>query len=464
MSVEPPVNVESSTPAESAARVVQPLHAAPPVVGLPRPEDAAGFRAVLARTSFRRLWIGQVFAQLADKFLMFALLVFINQRSGIASAESLLMIAYTLPSVFLSTAAGVYADRHDKRHLMVGTNLIRAAIVMLVPLFSWLTGFSGGSWLLLVPITLAFSSVGQVFAPAEAASIPSLVSRNQIMGATSLFMTTVVVTLVLGVPLASLCIATNPLLPFYIGAFLFVVAAASIWRIPAKLRAEQTGSMEHPDLLRELKEGLAVLRGVAALRLALVELTVALVVVFTLFALGPSYMTTVLHRSANDTYIVLIPATLGIIIVASVLGQGAPKVQRSRIVTTSMIAAGAMLTAIGLIPTVLSSLHVSSLLLPAAIVIALGFGAALGVLLISAFTVLQEATTPESRGRIFGGIFAVINAAIAVPLLLAGVLADVFHSADVPLAGLGVLLLAGGLAAHTKWRVAMQALDHPSSQ
>jgi MFS family permease len=433
------------------------------VVGRPRPEDAAGFRAVLARTSFRRLWIGQVFAQLADKFLMFALLVFINQRSGIASAESLLMIAYTLPSVFLSSAAGVYADRHDKRQLMVGTNLVRAAIVMLVPLFSWLTGFSGGTWLLLIPITLAFSSVGQVFAPAEAASIPSLVSRDQIMGATSLFMTTVVITLVLGVPLASLCIAATPLLPFYIGAFLFVVAAASIWRIPAKLKAEKAGSIEHPDLLRELKEGLAVLRGVAALRLALVELTVALVVVFTLFALGPSYMTTVLHRNASDTYIVLIPATLGIIIVASVLGQGALNVRRSRLVSTSMIAAGAMLTAIGVIPAVLRSVHLEGLLLPATVAIGLCFGAALGVLLISAFTVLQEATTPESRGRIFGGIFAVINAAIAVPLLLAGVLADVFHSAEVPLGGLGVILLAGGVAAHTKWQVALQALDRPGT-
>ena len=463
MSVEPPVNVEASADTEQIVRHAQPLHAAPPVVGRPKPEDAAGFRAVLARKSFRRLWIGQVFAQLADKFLMFALLVFINLRSGIASAESLLMIAYTLPSVFLSTAAGVYADRHDKRHLMVGTNLIRAGIVMLVPLLSWLTGFSGGAWLLLIPITLAFSSVGQVFAPAEAASIPSLVSRDQIMGATSLFMTTVVVTLVLGVPLASLCIAKNPLLPFYVGAILFIVAAASIWRIPASLRTEQTASTEHPDLLRELKEGLAILRGVAALRIALVELTVALVVVFTLFALGPSYMTTVLHRSPNDTYIVLIPATLGIIVVASVLGQGSPNIQRSRLVTASMIAAGVMLTGIGVIPTVLSSLHIAALLLPVTIAIALGFGAALGVLLISAFTVLQEATTAESRGRIFGGIFAVINAAIAVPLLLAGVLADVFHSADVPLGGLGVLLLIGGVLAHTKWRVAMQALDRPGT-
>jgi MFS family permease len=55
-------------------------------------------------------------------------------------------------------------------------------------------------------ITLLFSSAGQIFAPAEAASIPSLVTRKQITEATSLFMTTVILTLVLGVPAATIAI------------------------------------------------------------------------------------------------------------------------------------------------------------------------------------------------------------------------------------------------------------------
>src|SRR5207302_7865952 len=79
-------------------------------------------------------------------------------------------------------------------------------------------------------------------------------------------------------------------------------------------------------------------------------------------------------------------------------------------------------------------------LIPLAVVMALIFGCALGALLIPAFTVLQEKTTPETRGRIFGGIFTVINAAVAIPLLLAGVIADLF-GVDRVVAALGVLLL-----------------------
>jgi MFS family permease len=76
------------------------------------------------------------------------------------------------------------------------------------------------------------------------------------------------------------------------------------------------------------------------------------------------------------------------------------------------------------------------------------FGCALGALLIPAFTVLQERTTPESRGRIFGGIFTVINAAVAIPLLLAGVISDVL-GVDRVVAALGVLLLLLGAAIRT---------------
>ena len=57
---------------------------------------------------------------------MFTLLVFMYTLTKRASLQSVLMIAYTLPSVLFSAPAGVYADRHDKRALMIGTNVARA--------------------------------------------------------------------------------------------------------------------------------------------------------------------------------------------------------------------------------------------------------------------------------------------------------------------------------------------------
>ncbi len=432
-----------------------PLHATRPAVPT-LPEDRQGMIAVLRRRDFRLLWAAQAASQLADKFLVFTLLIVVYSLSGSASLQSALMVAYTLPSVLLSAPAGVYADRHDKRTLMILTNLLRGGLILLIPLVLFLPWLRGQPWPLIV-IMLLFSSVGQVFAPAEAASIPSLVSRRQITEATSVFMTTVILTLVLGVPAATLAIAfIGGDAPFYIAAGLFGVAALFVWRVRTKLKARST-AVAAPKVLRELKEGLAILRGSPALRLGLYQLAFALVVVFTIFALGPVYMVRVLQRSDQQTYIVLVPATIGLVAVAGVLGQ-ARNFPRAVVLIAAVLTTGGTLLLMGILPSILRALNHAALLLPITVALALVFGCALAAILVPAFTVLQEKTTDEARGRIFGGIFTVINAAVAVPLLLAGIVSDLV-GVDRALAALGAILIIGGVLVRTFYWHRLQVLD-----
>jgi len=200
-------------------------------------------------------------------------------------------------------------------------------------------------------------------------------------------------------------------------------------------------------VLRGVREGAAILRNRPALGLGLYQLGLALMVVFTIFALGPVYMVKVLGRSDQDTYIVLVPATFGLIATAAVLGQRT-KFSRASVLVGAVLTASAALIVMGVIPAVLRHVDAGGALIPLAVTMALVFGCALGALLIPAFTVLQERTTPESRGRIFGGIFTVINAAVAVPLLLAGIIADLF-GVDRVIAALGVLLLVLAVVVRT---------------
>jgi MFS family permease len=424
-----------------------------------RPEDADGFVAVLRRGDFRMLWAAQVISQLGDKFLMFTLLVLIYTLSGRSTGASLLMVAYTLPSVLLSAPAGVYADRHDKRTLMLATSLIRGGLVLLIPLSQQLPYVRDRAWPLLV-ITLLFSAVGQVFAPAEAASLPFLVRREQIMTATSLFMTTAVLSLVVGVPLATISVRVlGATAPFYLATALFTVAAFCIWRVGTSLRAAARDHAPKRHIGRELHEGLMVLGGHPALRIALGQLTLALIVVFTVFALGPAYMSQLLGRSPTDTYLVLIPLTAGLVGSALLLGKASHRQpSRTRLAVWSTVSTGAALLGLGLIPGTLRHAGPHLLVTPTAMVLAAAFGAALGALLIPAFTVLQERTDEATRGRIFGGIFTVINAAVAIPLVLAGGLADGFGVARV-VCVLGGGLLITGVAARLLFADRLRVLD-----
>jgi MFS family permease len=434
------------------------LHAARAAVP-PLLEERRGFRAVISRPDFRKLWLAQAASQLADKFLMFTLLIVVFDLSSKASIQSVLMIAYTLPSVFLSAPAGVIADRYDKRTLMIATNAIRGGLVLLIPLIEVLPVVGHQAWPLIV-ITFLFSSVGQVFAPAEAASIPSLVRRGQIMGATSLFMTTVILTLVLGVPAATLAIRlVGERAPFYIAAALFGLAAMAIWRIRTSLRAVRVRPAQPPSLRSELHEGIRLIARNPAIRLGLYQLAIALVVVFTVFALGPVFMVRELHRSDQDTYIVLIPATLGLVAMAAALAQRpSAAISKATTLIASLCVGGAALAAIGITPPLFRQLGLQGALVPVVLVLSGVFGCALGALLIPAFTVLQERTDEESRGRIFGSIFAVINAAVAIPLLVAGVIADAVGVASV-VAGLGVIILLGAVVARLGFWRQLAVLD-----
>ena len=433
------------------------LHQARPAVPS-LPAGRQGFGAVLAHRDFRLLWLAQAASQLADKFLMFTLLIVVFDLSHKASIQSALMIAYTLPSVFLSAPAGVYADRHDKRTLMLATNAIRGALILLIPLIEVLPVVGDQAWPLIV-ITFLFSSIGQLFAPAEAASIPSLVRRDQIMGATSMFMTTVIVTLVIGVPAATLAIRlVGERAPFYIATALFALAAVAIWRIDTPLRV-RTVPERTASLGRELREGMRLIAGNPAIRLGLYQLAVALIVVFTVFALGPVFMVRELHRSDQDTYLVLIPATLGLVAMAAVLAQSAGNhFSKASTLVAALAVGGASLAAIGATPPLLRSFNAEAGVIPILMLLSAIFGCALGALLIPAFTILQERTNEETRGRIFGGIFAVINAAVAIPLLVAGVIADAVGVAAV-VAGLGVIILAGAVVVRLVFWNRLAVLD-----
>jgi len=438
-----------------------PLHAVRPAVP-PHPDDAAGFARVLRRRDFRYLWAAQCGSQLAQNFIQFALLVVVYDLTGLTTAVAAVAVAFTFPGVLLSAPAGVYADRHDKRSLMMLTNLLRAGLLVLIPVSQLAPFLQHQAWPLLV-ITFLFSSVGQVFAPAEAASIPSLVSREQIQGAMSLFMTTVIFTLMLGSVLAPVClILFGDLVPFYIAAVLFALPALSCWRIGSSLRAVSPGAGPQTHVFQEFQDGVSILRRSAGLRWGMIQLGLALIMVFTIYALGAPYLQKVLHSSPNDISIVLIPAMFGLVAMAGVLGQHLISLPRRSLTVIAFFTTGTCLLAMGILPPVFQAVGISGLLIPAVVLLALAFGCALGAILIPAFTVLQEGTTEESRGRIFGGVFTVINASIALPLLAFGGAADLSHSVDGVVDVFGALVVSAGLVYRFVFWDRLLVLDQPA--
>src|ERR1700716_698199 len=134
----------------------QPDNGKPPRTDATPPEEKTGFRHLLAQRNFQLIWYAQVAAQLADKFLMFSLIILAYRLSNGSTPVAVTLLAYTVPAVAISPLAGVLADRYDRKFIMVGTNFLRAALIALIPAAAFVPGLRG-DYLHLLVVTFAFA-------------------------------------------------------------------------------------------------------------------------------------------------------------------------------------------------------------------------------------------------------------------------------------------------------------------
>jgi MFS family permease len=424
-------------------------------------EAPGGFRAVLKYTAFRNIWFAQLAAQLADKFLLFSLIILAFKISGGSTPVAITLLTYTVPAVLLAPPAGVIADRMNRKQIMMWSNFGRAAAVVLIPLAALVPGLKD-DFLHLLLITLIFSSVGQLFAPAEAAVIPTILPRSALITANSMALLTMVLTLVVGGALAPILSRIDLYAPYWMAAVLLTVAGALIFAsdippLPATTEPPVAESRSRfRRMLADIKEGLDALRASRGLLLAFAQVSIAVLVLFMLFALAPAYVSRVIGIAPQDSYVILGPATGGAILSAVVLGQFLRNVERSRVLIGSLLANGLTLLALAAVPQAMAqvpSLHVHARITGA--VFSLLLGIEFGAIMIPAVTYLMESTSDEIRGRIFALLYMVINGVTAIPVLAAAALSDLIGTAHV-IGGLGVLLVVGGVAFATVGRRAFE--------
>jgi MFS family permease len=414
-------------------------------------EGPGGFRAVLRYTAFRNIWFAQLAAQLADKFLLFSLIILAYHISGGSTPVAVTLLTYTVPAVLFAPPAGVIADRVNRKQIMMWCNFGRAGVVALIPLAAIVPSLAG-DFLHLLVITLVFSAVGQLFGPAEAAVIPTILPRSALITANSMSLLTMVLTLVVGGALAPIISRIDLYAPYWFAVVLLVVAGTLIFAsdIPRLERKTESPVEESRSRFRlmvaDLKEGLDALRASRGLLLAFGQVTIAVLVLFMLFTLAPAYVSKVIGIAAQDTYVILGPATGGAILSAVLLGQFVRNLERSRLLAGSLVANGITMLALAAVPQAMShfpDLQVHNRITGASFSFLLGVE--FGAILIPAITYLMESTSDAIRGRIFALLYMVINGVTALPVLIAAALSDTIGTAHV-IGGMGALLLAGGVA------------------
>lgn len=132
---------------------------------------------------FLAIWAGEFISSIGSGLTAFALGVYVYQVTGTATSVALVTLCAFLPCVLLSPIAGVFADRFDRRLMMIIGNLCSALSLV----FILLCIFTGGAELWPIYIGVAASSVfASLIEPAYKATVTDMLTKDQFAKASGL--------------------------------------------------------------------------------------------------------------------------------------------------------------------------------------------------------------------------------------------------------------------------------------
>ena len=216
------------------------------------------FELIRRNPNFRYLWGGQVVSLLGDWFNLIASAILIAELTGSGFAVGVLFTIRMLAPFLIAPIAGIFADRYNRKHLLIITDIVRVFIV-----FGFLfVQDENDVWLLYTLTTLLFAVSG-FFSPARSAILPDVTSARELGTANTLGAATWSVMLAVGAAIGGLTTGLfGSQTAFVIDGLTFFVSAALLLQIKlpgppsaapgTPTRAKFTAlryMCQHPDIL-----------------------------------------------------------------------------------------------------------------------------------------------------------------------------------------------------------------------
>lgn len=188
---------------------------------------------------FTLVWLGQIVSVLASAMSQFGLTIWMFQKTESATALGLMQVFFITPFLLISPIAGVMVDRHNRKLMMMVSDLVAGAATIILLVFQW----QG----ILEFWHLYFASViyglGMAFQwPAYSAAITTMVPKEQYGRANGMMSLVEAGPYVLAPLLAGALlpvIGLTGILLFDVVTFLFAVGVLMIVHVPQPPRTAE---------------------------------------------------------------------------------------------------------------------------------------------------------------------------------------------------------------------------------
>ena len=390
-----------------------------PGPALPAKNDISG---VLAIPAFRKLWWNLSLSSLGDWLGLLATTALAKQFAGSSYSKANVAIAGVfivrlLPSVLIGPFAGVIADRFDRRRLMYVGDTVRGLLTISIPVIHTY-------WWLYTSIAL-IEIVGLFWGPAKDATVPNLVPRERLPAA---YQASLIGTYgsapVAAVLFSLMAIISNALaIPFpffkgnqvnlaiYIDGITGFYSAYTIYNLKGIPKIKGRGDKKSSNMLTDLLEGWKFVGKTPIIRALIVGMFGAFVAGGVIIGLGRTFVSDL--GGGNAAYGVLFGALFLGIALGMWLG---PKLfsgsSKGMLFGLSLIAAGASLAILALIPNLIVALVMTVIL-----------GSCTGLAWVIGFTTLGTEVNDSVRGRTFAFVNSLVRVTLITVLAVAPLIA-----------------------------------------
>lgn len=382
--------------------------------------------SIFRNRNFTLMWLAQLVSEMGTSLVTLASSIFVYQLTGSALNVGLMMMASMAPSLLVGLVAGVFVDRYDRKQIMVAADLLRAVLIVAIPILLPLNI----AWLyILVALTAA---VGQFFNPAHSSVLPEIASEEELNAANSLMAISSFGALIVGYAAAGLITSQFSVTwAYYVNAFSFLIAGLLISRVRVpKLAVDEKTSVA--AVFHNLRTGLDIVTSTPILR----SLFLVFIPIFIAFGLGNAlrlpFSVEVLGATEFEFSLIESVTLVGFVAASIVMAQLGDRLREGQWITISFIGIGFTSIAFALNSSI-----------PLALVIITIEGFVNSPSVIARALIIQRYTPREARGRVFSAFFVSRDTLFMIGMALAG-LGDFFDLRLLYLAA-GIITLLFGL-------------------
>jgi MFS family permease len=238
------------------------------------------------RADFWKFWTGETVSNFGSSITQFALPLLVFKLTGSAVSLGVGFAMFGLPHLLFGLLIGAWADRLDRKRLMIVVDLLSAAVLVSVPLAA--TAGLLSVWWIYAAI-FAASTLGIFFQAAQFAAIPSLVERDKLVAANGQIQASFSAATVLGPLAAGGLLAFIPIEDLlYVDAGTFLVSAVTLSLIARPFNAPREAA--RTSIRADVVEGLRyvlrhpVLRNISAMMALINFVSVTVPAQLVLFA------------------------------------------------------------------------------------------------------------------------------------------------------------------------------------